>query len=59
MRKRCDKGCKNAFQDKRYGVGIRVHTETPKGEQRCTVCGGNPTLIKMQRIASGHRPIHG
>jgi hypothetical protein len=30
--------CKNEFQDKRYGVGVRLHTRA-KDCRRCTVCG--------------------
>jgi hypothetical protein len=30
--------CANAFQDKLYGPGQRVHNKTAKG-RRCTVCG--------------------
>jgi len=36
--------CKNTFQDKEYGQGLRVHNECAKtgkqtGKMRCTVCG--------------------
>lgn len=35
--------CKHEFQDKRYGIGQRVHNEmradNKKGLYRCTVCG--------------------
>lgn len=40
--------CKHEYQDKKYGVGMRVHNEAPKvGKDasgkvtgfRCTVCG--------------------
>lgn len=30
--------CKNEFQDKKYGVGIRLHNRYKLGH-RCTVCG--------------------
>lgn len=30
--------CKNEFQDKKYGRGMRVHNPTAKDKQRCTVC---------------------
>ncbi len=30
--------CANAWQDKEYGNGRRLHNMTKKG-QRCTVCG--------------------
>lgn len=33
---RCD--CKHEFQDKTYGYGMRVHTPTKSGSNRCTVC---------------------
>jgi hypothetical protein len=33
---RCD--CNHAFQDKTYGVGMRVHTPKKTGGWRCTVC---------------------
>jgi hypothetical protein len=35
-------GCKNAYQDKKYGVGQRVHNEQggkSKGKVRCSSCG--------------------
>jgi len=37
--KRCT--CYNLFQDKRYGVGLRLHNRKSKGTTnwRCTVCG--------------------
>ena len=41
--------CKNEYQDKRYGVGMRVHTVGIKGDKRCTVCG--PKARKLQRVA--------
>ena len=31
--------CKNDFQDKMYGMGIRVCNPNTKGGHRCTVCG--------------------
>lgn len=31
-------GCANAWQDKEYGNGRRLHNQTTKG-YRCTVCG--------------------
>ena len=32
--------CNHAYQDERYGKGMRLHNETGKdGEWRCTVCG--------------------
>lgn len=36
--------CKNGYQDKKYGEGIRVHNYAEKGNKtgpgyRCTVCG--------------------
>lgn len=39
MIKKCD--CKHAFQDKKYGKGMRVHNEytSKSGGYRCTVCG--------------------
>ena len=31
--------CNSEYQDKRYGVGLRVHNLCSKGEKaRCTVC---------------------
>ena len=40
--KRCD--CKNTWQDKRYGQGLRVHNPMAPGvggkqAYRCAVCG--------------------
>jgi hypothetical protein len=37
--KRC-KGpkCSSAYQDEKYGVGVRVHNKCAKGN-RCAVCG--------------------
>lgn len=39
MIKKCD--CKNAWQDKRYGKGMRVQnaTSSTPPKYRCTVCG--------------------
>lgn len=36
--------CRHAFQDERYGRGLRLHTQTPGSKTtgpklRCTVCG--------------------
>ena len=30
--------CKHKYQDARYGKNKRVHNETEKKTQRCTVC---------------------
>ena len=31
--------CNSEYQDKRYGIGLRVHNLCNKGEKaRCTVC---------------------
>lgn len=38
-KKRCQRGCKHAFQDKTYGAGVRVHNIMKSGSMRCTVCG--------------------
>lgn len=36
--RRCN--CKHAWQDRRYGKGMRVHNRMPqKSLNRCTVCG--------------------
>lgn len=38
--KRCT--CYNLFQDKRYGIGLRLHNRRQKSGDagwRCTVCG--------------------
>jgi hypothetical protein len=34
---RCE--CKHEYQDKRYGMGMRVHTPKKTAGWRCTVCG--------------------
>jgi hypothetical protein len=31
-------GCQHEYQDKRYGLGKRVHNQTKKKTWRCTVC---------------------
>lgn len=37
---KCTGKCKNDFQDKRYGVGNRVHNSNHDSSQyTCTVCG--------------------
>lgn len=36
--KRCPRACKQAFQDKQYGAGVRVHNIMKNGGTRCTVC---------------------
>ena len=38
--------CANAFQDKLYGAGQRVHNKTAKG-RRCTVCS-TETVVSGQ-----------
>lgn len=30
--------CVHAYQDQRYGAGMRAHTPLKNGNQRCTVC---------------------
>jgi hypothetical protein len=37
MIKRCS--CRSDFQDKRYGIGNRVHNQGTQGKASCTVCG--------------------
>lgn len=48
--------CNSAFQDARYGKGMRVHTEGKKGDLRCTVCSGDPVARKMRSQASAWLP---
>ena len=43
---RCPNGCRNKFQDREYGDGVRVFIvvlkgsrESPKVSSECTVCG--------------------
>lgn len=31
--------CKSPFQDRQYGQGRRLHTESEKKGPKCTVCG--------------------
>lgn len=49
--------CASEFQDKMYGIGIRVGNQTSSGQLRCTVCktvgGAKATsTTKMPVIAS-------
>ena len=47
MIKKCK--CQHEFQDKTYGVGMRVHTEGSKGA-KCTVCGNvGGTVFKVKK----------
>lgn len=40
--------CSHAFQDARYGVGLRVHNYMTGGQGgwRCTVCQNEKPLVK-------------
>ena len=43
--------CKHKYQDKRYGLGRRVHNACTKGSKvvyRCTVCSNVKELQKNQ-----------
>ena len=31
--------CRHEFQDRIYGIGMRVHNVMAGGGERCTVCG--------------------
>ncbi len=42
-------GCLSAFQDSRYGVGLRVHNSAAKDTLRCTGCG-KPSCDKLVKI---------
>ena len=48
--------CKHAFQDEKYGLGMRVHTiadkQSTSGQKkgRCTVCG-------EERFVGGNQPV--
>jgi hypothetical protein len=60
--KRCSKNCKNEFQDKEYGVGMRVHTiHTAKKnmDPTCTVCSPDRKKTRMIAFANDWKPIHG
>jgi hypothetical protein len=35
----CKDGPASVFQDKRYGLNMRVYTSDAKGNAHCTVCG--------------------
>lgn len=48
--KPCD--CKHAYQDKKYGYGLRIHNYADKkNEWRCTVCG------KMKAKGGTEKPL--
>lgn len=53
--------CKSEFQDQEHGKGQRVHTQSIKEEERCTVCG--PVQRKVERLklhAKNHiKQVHG
>ena len=38
--------CISAFQDERYGKGLRLHTTGVKGGLRCTVCGFGNGIVR-------------
>lgn len=51
--------CKSPFQDKRYGVGMRLHRVGKKGDERCTVCKPVRSKERMKGIAASWKPLHG
>ena len=41
MIQKCENSkCVSAYQDQRYGKGMRAHTTDKNGKHHCTVCGG-------------------
>ena len=48
MIKKCK--CENAYMDKKYGQGVRVHTVGKGGVERCVVCGP-PSHNELRRRA--------
>lgn len=52
MKQKCIRDCDHEYQDKRYGKGMRVHTEPLKGDPRCTVCSEASLTKKMRSIAT-------
>jgi len=56
--------CKSDYQDQRYGIGMRVHTELKKvqGEPQrysCTVCGINRRKERIRLHALEWKPQFG
>lgn len=53
--------CKHEEQDKLHGEGMRVHSESSKYGENCTVCGPKPAWeAKLVFHARLHDPkIHG
>jgi len=52
MKQRCTNNCLSLFQDRLYGVGIRIHRLSVKGEARCTVCKSTRWTMKMNAICA-------
>lgn len=55
--KRCT--CNSQFQDHRYGTQMRLHRESKKGADRCTVCDPVRSKQRLQEHASAWKPLHG
>lgn len=56
--KRCT--CVSAFQDARYGAGMRVfNIGKDPSILGCTVCGGNRLIKRMQAHAAMFKPMGG
>ena len=53
--------CKHEEQDKLHGKGMRVHTESSKYGEKCTVCGPKPACeARLDSHARLHdAKIHG
>jgi len=57
-------GCISAYQDARYGIGLRVHNSTQTDTARCTSCG-RPACDKIVKMrantelikTNGGRPL--
>lgn len=46
--------CRSEYQDKLYGLAMRVHNKTNKSDgavQRCTVCGSEQTSSPKGKVS--------
>ncbi len=48
--------CKHEAQDQMHGKGMRVHTQSKDGVERCTVCG--PGIRTDQRMKAHAQAWH-
>ncbi len=60
MIQKCDNCKPHAYQDQKYGLGMRVHTTDKHGVNHCTVCHPGRLIRKARSHAMNHIPkVHG